>query len=146
MYFLFFFWNLLRGSKCLLNWEPQLVFAIRYLFTWISQLHLAVQFHLYKNPDNLFVWISTLQELDQNIENLQNDKKQLNSQLEGKSAEISTLTGRIKEQEKNLGEKLMEIVRLQSVVDDLKDQLEDVLISYENDRDWWKQRADKVLG
>lgn len=87
-----------------------------------------------------------MQELDQNIENLQNDKKQLNSQLEGKSAEISTLTGRIKEQEKNLGGKLMEIVRLQSVVDDLKDQLEDVLISYENDRDWWKQRADKVLG
>lgn len=105
-----------------------------------------LSFHLYKNPDNLFVWISTLQELDQNIENLQNDKKQLNSQLEGKSAEISTLTGRIKEQEKNLGEKFMEIVRLQSVVDDLKDQLEDVLISYQNDRDWWKHRADKVLG
>ena len=40
----------------------------------------------------------------------------------------------------------MEIVRLQSVVDDLKDQLEDVLISYQNDRDWWKHRADKVLG
>lgn len=87
-----------------------------------------------------------MQELDQNIENLHNDKKQLNSQLEGKSAEISTLTGRIKEQEKNLGEKFMEIVRLQSVVDDLKDQLEDVLISYQNDRDWWKHRADKVLG
>ena len=87
-----------------------------------------------------------MQELDQNIENLQNDKKQLNSQLEGKSAEITTLTGRIKEQEKNLGEKFMEIVRLQSVVDDLKDQLEDVLISYQNDRDWWKHRADKVLG
>lgn len=89
---------------------------------------------------------SKKRELDQNIENLENEKKQLNSQLEGKSAEITTLNGRIKEQDKDLGDELMKIVRLQSENDDLCDQLEEVLISYQNDRDWWKHRADKVLG
>lgn len=87
-----------------------------------------------------------MQELDQNIENLEKDKKHLDSQLEGKSAEIATLNGHIKEQDQEMGEKLMEIVRLQSTVDDMNDQLEEVLISYQNDRDWWRQRADKVLG
>ncbi|KAJ7360568.1 hypothetical protein OS493_015672 [Desmophyllum pertusum] len=40
----------------------------------------------------------------------------------------------------------MEIVQLESAIDDLRDQMEEVWISYHNDREWWKQRADKVLG
>ena len=87
-----------------------------------------------------------LQEMDQNVENLEKEKKHLNSQLEDKGAEITNLNGRIKEQDQELGEKLMEIVQLESSNDDLRDQLEDIWISYHNDREWWKQRADKVLG
>lgn len=84
--------------------------------------------------------------MDQNVENLEKEKKHLNSQLEEKGAEITNLNRRIKEQDQELGEKLMEIVQLVSSVDDLRDQLEDVWTSYHNDREWWKQRADKVLG
>ena len=84
--------------------------------------------------------------MDQNVENLEKDKKQLNNQSEEKGVEITNLKGRISEQDQELGEKLMEIVRLVSQLDDLRNQLRDVWNSYQNDREWWKQRADKVLG
>ena len=82
----------------------------------------------------------------QNVENLEKDKKQLNNQLEEKGVEITNLKGRISEQDQELEEKLMEIVQLESQLDDLRNQLWDVWNSYQNDREWWKQRADKVLG
>ena len=31
-------------------------------------------------------------------------------------------------------------------LDELRNELWDVWTSYQNDRQWWKQRADKVLG
>lgn len=84
--------------------------------------------------------------MDQNIDNLEKEKKDLNNQLEEKGVEITNLNGHVKEQDQELGEKLLEIVQLECAVDDLKDQLEEVWTSYHNDREWWKQRADKVLG
>lgn len=87
-----------------------------------------------------------LQEMDQNVDNLEKDKKHLNSELEEKRVEITNLQGRIKEQDQEIGSKLMEIVQMEDSMDYLKDELEDVLTSYHNDREWWKQRADKVLG
>lgn len=87
-----------------------------------------------------------LQELDQNVDNLEKDKKHLNSELEEKRGEITNLNERIKEQDQEIGAKLMEIVQMADSIDGLRDQLEDVLTSYHNDRVWWKQRADKVLG
>ena len=84
--------------------------------------------------------------MDQNVDNLEKDKKHLNSELEEKRVEITNLHGRIKEQDQEIGSKLMEIVQMEDSMDYLKDELEDVLTSYHNDREWWKQRADKVLG
>lgn len=84
--------------------------------------------------------------MDQNVDNLEKDKKHLNSELEEKRVEITNLQGRIKEQDQEIGSKLMEIVQMEDSMDYLKDELEDVLTSYHNDREWWKQRADKVLG
>lgn len=84
--------------------------------------------------------------MDQNVDNLEKDKKHLNSELEEKRVEITNLQGRIKEQDQEIGNKLMEIVQMEDSMDYLKDELEDVLTSYHNDREWWKQRADKVLG
>ena len=84
--------------------------------------------------------------MDQSVDNLEKDKKHLIGQLEEKGTEINKLNVRITEQDQELGEKLMEIVQLESAIDDLRDQLEEVWISYHNDREWWKQRADKVLG
>ena len=84
--------------------------------------------------------------MDQDVDNLEKDKKHLNSELEEKRVEITNLQGRIKEQDQEIGSKLMEIVQMEDSMDYLKDELEDVLTSYHNDREWWKQRADKVLG
>lgn len=86
------------------------------------------------------------QELDQNVDNLEKDKKHLNSELEEKRGEITNLNERIKEQDQEIDAKLMEIVQMADSIDSLEYQLEDVLTSYRNDREWWKQRADKVLG
>ena len=87
-----------------------------------------------------------MQEVDDNVDNLEKDKKHLNSELEEKRVEITNLQGRIKEQDQEIDSKLMEIVQMEDSMDDLRDQLEDVWTSYHNDREWWKQRADKVLG
>ena len=84
--------------------------------------------------------------MDENVDNLEKDKKHLNSELEEKRVEITNLQGRIKEQDQEIGSKLLEIVQMEDSMDDLRDQLEDVWTSYHNDREWWKQRADKVLG
>lgn len=84
--------------------------------------------------------------MDQNVDNLEKDKKHLNGELEEKRVEITNLQGRIKEQDQEIGSKLMEIVQMEDSMDYLKDELDDVLTSYHNDREWWKQRADKVLG
>ena len=84
--------------------------------------------------------------MDDNVDKLEKDKKHLNSELEEKRVEITNLQGRIKEQDQEIGSKLMEIVQMEDSMDDLRDQLEDVWTSYHNDREWWKQRADKVLG
>jgi len=35
---------------------------------------------------------------------------------------------------------------LESQLDDLRMQLWDVWNSYQNDREWWKKRADKIMG
>ena len=87
-----------------------------------------------------------LQELDQNVDHLEQDKKQLNAQLEEKGAEITNLKRRISEMDEEIGEKLLEIVRLESQLDELRRDYWDVWNSYQNDREWWRQRADKVLG
>jgi len=84
--------------------------------------------------------------MDQNVDNLERDKKHLDNELEEKRVEITNLKGCIKEQDQEIDNKLMEIVQMADSMDDLRDQLEDVLTSYHNDREWWKQRADKVLG
>ena len=86
------------------------------------------------------------QELDQNVDHLEQDKKQLNAQLEEKGAEITNLKGRILEMDEEIGEKLLEIVQLESQLDELRRDYWDVWNSYQNDREWWRQRADKVLG
>ena len=80
------------------------------------------------------------------MDNLEQDKKQLNNQLEEKGVEITKLNGCISEQDQELGEKLLEIVQLESQLDDLRMQLWDVWNSYQNDREWWKKRADKIMG
>lgn len=87
-----------------------------------------------------------LQELDQNVDHLEQDKKQLNAQLEEKGAEITNLKRRISEMDEEIGEKLLEIVQLESQQDELRRDYWDVWNSYQNDREWWRQRADKVLG
>lgn len=113
----------------------------------IKRIHIVQ--HLYRFSIISFFLqfvVSTVQELDQNIDNLEKEKKDLNNQLEEKGAEITNLNGRIKEQDQELDEKFLEIVQLASAVDDLRDELEEVWTSYHNDREWWKQRADKVLG
>ena len=84
--------------------------------------------------------------MDQNVDNLEKDKKHLNSELEEKRVEITNLQGRIKEKDQEIDDKLMEIVQMADSMDYLKDELEVVMTSYHNDREWWKQRADKVLG
>ena len=84
--------------------------------------------------------------MDQNVDNLEKDKKHLNSELEEKRAEITNLQGRMKEKDQEIDDKLMEIVQMADSIDYLKDELEVVMTSYHNDREWWKQRADKVLG
>ena len=93
-----------------------------------------------------FKYLSCLQDLDQNVDNLQQDKKLLNKQLEERGAEITKLNDKISEQDQELGEKFREIVQREVQLDELWNELWDVWTSYENDRQWWKQRADKVLG
>ena len=96
-----------------------------------------------KRPLNI---CHVLQDLDQNVDNLQQDKKLLNKQLEERGAEITKLNDKISEQDQELGEKFREIVQREVQLDELWNELWDVWTSYENDRQWWKQRADKVLG
>lgn len=48
--------------------------------------------------------------------------------------------------DQEIGEKLKEIVQLECQSDELRKQYLDLWNSYQNDREWWKQRAEKVLG
>ena len=48
--------------------------------------------------------------------------------------------------EKQLEEQLMEHIHTKEQMRSLRRELDEVWTSYQNDRDWWKQRAEKVLG
>lgn len=70
----------------------------------------------------------------------------MNEQLDDKADEIKNLNRNIFELDQEMGEKLKEIVQLESQLDDIRTQYWNLWNSYQNDRDWWKQRAEKVLG
>ena len=70
----------------------------------------------------------------------------MNQQLDDKADEIKNLNRNIFELDQDIGEKLKEIVQLESQLDDIRTQYWNLWNSYQNDRDWWKQRAEKVLG
>ena len=70
----------------------------------------------------------------------------MNEQLDDKADEIKNLNRNIFELDQEMGEKLKEIVQLESQLDDIRTQYWNLWHSYQNDRDWWKQRAEKVLG
>ena len=70
----------------------------------------------------------------------------MNEQLDDKADEIKNLNRNIFELDQDIGEKLKEIVQLESQLDDIRTQYWNLWNSYQNDRDWWKQRAEKVLG
>ena len=86
------------------------------------------------------------QEQDEKVDLLDKDKKRLNDQLEDKAVEINNLNKNIFELDQDIGEKLREIVQVESQLDELRTQYWDLWNSYQNDREWWKQRAEKVLG
>ena len=86
------------------------------------------------------------QELEQSLEKLEKEKIHLNLQLEEKGSEAKKLKEVIEQKDDELDDALMEIVQANNSIDDLRDQLEDVLMSYQNDREWWKQKADRALG
>ena len=86
------------------------------------------------------------QEQDEKVDLLDKDKKRLNDQLEDKAVEINNLNKNIFELDQDIGEKLKEIVQVESQLDELRTQYWDLWNSYQNDREWWKQRAEKVLG
>lgn len=85
-------------------------------------------------------------EQDEKVDLLDKDKKRLNDQLEDKAVEINNLNKNIFELDQDIGEKLREIVQVESQLDELRTQYWDLWNSYQNDREWWKQRAEKVLG
>lgn len=70
----------------------------------------------------------------------------MNEQLEDKADDIKNLNRNIFELDQDMGEKLKEIVQLESQLDDIRTQYWNLWNSYQNDREWWKQRAEKALG
>lgn len=70
----------------------------------------------------------------------------MNDQLDEKQLETVSLKSHITEMDQEIGEKLKEIVQLECQSDELRKQYWDLWNSYQNDREWWKQRAEKVLG
>ena len=87
-----------------------------------------------------------LQEQDNTVDLLEKGNKRLNEQLEDKADEIKNLNRNIFELDQDMGEKLKEIVQLESQLDDIRTQYWNLWNSYQNDREWWKQRAEKALG
>lgn len=85
-------------------------------------------------------------EQDNTVDLLEKGNKRLNEQLDDKADEIKNLNRNIFELDQEMGEKLKEIVQLESQLDDIRTQYWNLWNSYQNDRDWWKQRAEKVLG
>ena len=93
-----------------------------------------------------FFYFIFLQEQDNTVDLLEKGNKRLNEQLEDKADDIKNLNRNIFELDQDMGEKLKEIVQLESQLDDIRTQYWNLWNSYQNDREWWKQRAEKALG
>ena len=78
--------------------------------------------------------------------NLQKDNGNLRVDLSECQSEIKRLKMSVANKEKQLEEQLMEHIHTKEQMRNLRRELDEVWTSYQNDRDWWKQRAEKVLG
>ena len=78
--------------------------------------------------------------------NLQKDNGNLKVDLSECQSEIKRLKMSVANKEKQLEEQLMEHIHTKEQMRSLRRELDEVWTSYQNDRDWWKQRAEKVLG
>ena len=78
--------------------------------------------------------------------NLQKDNGNLRDDLSECQSEIKRLKMSVANKEKQLEEQLMEHIHTKEQMRSLRRELDEVWTSYQNDRDWWKQRAEKVLG